>query len=630
MEVIAGTILADRYVIVRVITQGGMGCVYEARDRRLAHTPCAVKRLLLEHCEDPAASLVRRKFADETAFLATLDHPGIPRIRDSFEEDGESYIVMELVRGETLETILERAREKGELPCALLVVDTAVAVLDVLSYLHEHNPPVLHRDIKPANLIRENDGRVRLIDFGIARLLDATSTATQTQLATLFYAPLEQVQGRADTRSDLYALGATMHHLLSGKMPRPLSLPPLQRVAPHVDADLAAIVNRATATDSIDRFESARQMRESLLAWRQEHRASSLLAPESPRPDADASKVTDTHHEEPTQGVEEEPHRLPSTHVAPVRQVINPGGMRQRAVGAAVLALCLAALTLPHFLAGDVGFPRTAETPRRATPLAVSIRVSPSPQVVATPSLDTASLDTAESVPPAPRFDARHSPDREASARPSPRSTPSATETIVDVPPPPLPSPQVSVAAPAPPRPATTPAHARERNPGLAAQPALPFPSSPPLPPVSIPNNLKPPPGWTFSQDARPLRPRRPGDEQGPGPRPGPPDARETTMVNPNFPGSMLAITVFPFGARDLELVVERERRRLGTLWNRVAREGAGPRFRLYAPNREGALEFLAPPGANRIYELRVEVPASQKSSLPSLLGLIEGVVQQQ
>ncbi|MBM3462119.1 MAG: hypothetical protein FJX76_08475, partial [Armatimonadetes bacterium] len=276
-----GTVLGDRYLITRAIKSGGMGVVYAAQDQRLADTPCAIKQLLDTDMEGDSAALVRRKFTEEMRFLATLNHPGVPRIRDFFILDDKSFLVMDLVEGDTLEQELEAAIAEGHALPVMGVVDDMIDVLDVLDYLHHHDPPVVHRDVKPANLIRERaSGKIKLVDFGIARMHMEARTTTHTQLGTLSYAPLEQIQGHAEPRSDVYALAATMHHLISGQLSPPLAIPPLQRVVPGVNPDLAAIVNRGFQAAAIDRFGSAAEMRQELMAWRAAHGGKAL--PPSP------------------------------------------------------------------------------------------------------------------------------------------------------------------------------------------------------------------------------------------------------------------------------------------------------------------------------------------------------------
>jgi serine/threonine protein kinase len=265
----SGELLRERYEIVRVISSGGMGIVYEARDRNAGRASCAIKQLMAHYADAESLRLLRRKFEDEMRFLAGLRHDGIPRLHDYFTQDDQQFLVMDLIEGATLEQELTRIRKQRRAMLAEDVANDAIALLDILVYLHSRTPPVLHRDIKPANIIRERTtGRLKLLDFGIARAHLGRAT-THTQLGTLSYAPLEQIQGHAEPRSDLYGLGATIHHLIAGVESPPLALPPLQQVAPEVDPDLAAIVNRAVAAAPSERFEDATAMRDALLEWRQ-------------------------------------------------------------------------------------------------------------------------------------------------------------------------------------------------------------------------------------------------------------------------------------------------------------------------------------------------------------------------
>lgn len=235
-----------------------MGAVYEATDGRLGG-PCAVKEMLDVFSGDDA-DLIRRKFAAEASLLCQLRHPGIPSVRDYFQAGNTCYIVMDLVHGANLGEELEDYQKLTGANFPLeTVLELATQILKILEYLHFLKPPIIHRDIKPANLIREyRTGQVKLVDFGLARSVEGDRS--QTLIGTLGYCPLEQMQGKAEPRSDLYALGATMHHLLTGELPQPMYLPRLENVPPGV-ADLVA---RATQTQAQDRFADALQMRQAI------------------------------------------------------------------------------------------------------------------------------------------------------------------------------------------------------------------------------------------------------------------------------------------------------------------------------------------------------------------------------
>jgi serine/threonine protein kinase len=263
-----GQVLSDRYTIERSITAGGMGAVYQALDGRLS-AKCAVKEMLDKFKDEEELSAMTRRFAEEARMLAVMNHPGIPHVRDYFTEGRACYIVMDLIVGSNLDQELsQRMGLVGEPFSVQQVVDDALEVLDVLDYLHHLTPPMIHRDVKPANLIREHPSkRIKLVDFGLVRSL-TENPQTQTIVGTLSYAALEQCQGRAEPRSDLYSLGATMFHLLTGQQPQFLQIPPLSEAAPLIDGELATIVQQATSSVVADRPRDAREMRRLLLEWK--------------------------------------------------------------------------------------------------------------------------------------------------------------------------------------------------------------------------------------------------------------------------------------------------------------------------------------------------------------------------
>lgn len=239
--------LHDRYEILEAVAAGGMGAVYRARDLHL-EGQCAVKALK-DLVED--AHWATERFRQEARLLDRLEHPAIPGIRDYFHVGRTGYLVMDFVEGKSLadEVKAQGARSEEQ------VAADARQVLDVLEYLHGLTPPVIHRDVKPANLIRDAAGRVRLVDFGLARFTEDHST--QTTAGTISYCPPEQLRGHAEPRSDLYALGATMHHLLTGEAP-------MFATFPRLKGPLGAVVARATQADPRKRFASAAEMRAAL------------------------------------------------------------------------------------------------------------------------------------------------------------------------------------------------------------------------------------------------------------------------------------------------------------------------------------------------------------------------------
>lgn len=251
-----------RYQIEACVGKGAMGSVYRAFDTRLACL-CAIKEMAPASASLAGAQEALERFEHEARLLRRLSHPALPRVQDIFSENGRHYLVQDYIDGESLEARVRRVGTPG-LPEAE-VREAAIQVLDVLEYLHGQTPPVLHRDVKPANVMRARDGgRLMLVDFGIARV---ARRATGTSIGTAGYAPPEQYRGKAEPRSDLYALGATMHHLLSGHAPDvPFHFDPIVTRVPTVSPRLRQAIDRALSLDVERRFPNARAMRAALIA----------------------------------------------------------------------------------------------------------------------------------------------------------------------------------------------------------------------------------------------------------------------------------------------------------------------------------------------------------------------------
>lgn len=254
-------LLHGRYEIGKVLKQGGMGAVYCATDTKLANSPCALKEILDEKQSD---EYFQARFAQEMAALARLDHPRIPKVRDFFRLRGKSYMVMDLVQGQSLEDELQ---ERGRNPAPKVVRDM-LQVLEVLDYLHSHDPALLHRDIKPANLLRERrSGQIKVVDFGLARSVSGQA-GLQTAVGTMGYCAPEQMHGLAEPRSDLFSVGATMLHLLTGRPGCLMALAAYDKEAvPELPAGLAEIVARAIQFEPGRRYASAREMALALDRW---------------------------------------------------------------------------------------------------------------------------------------------------------------------------------------------------------------------------------------------------------------------------------------------------------------------------------------------------------------------------
>ncbi len=262
----AGTVLQGRYKISRLLGGGGMGMVYLANDQRLANRPCAIKEMV-DHFIDQAQRIEANEyFAREADTLAQLKHQAIPAITDRFELANRHYLVMEYVEGRNLE---EELAVRGEPLPEGLVIDIARQLCDVLSYLHGLVPPIIYRDMKPSNVMLNSNGRVVLVDFGIARLFKAARKGTM--IGTLGFAPPEQYQGLVDPRSDIYSLGATLHYVLTGRDPEkfpPFSFPPVRDLRPGVSSNLAGAIDAALAYEMDGRPARIQEFRDMMLYGR--------------------------------------------------------------------------------------------------------------------------------------------------------------------------------------------------------------------------------------------------------------------------------------------------------------------------------------------------------------------------
>jgi serine/threonine protein kinase len=257
------TIIGGRYRVVKALGGGGMKLVYLAEDLRLAARNCALAEMVDTFTSIEAQKEAISAFQREADMLAQLNNEHIPRVFDRFSEGNHHFLVMEYIDGTTLEDRIKQ--QGGKLP-PQEVVDVALQVLDTLDYLHHLQPPVIYRDLKPSNIMVTADSRAKLIDFGIARHFQPLSNATM--IGTQGYAPPEQYRGKVETRSDIYALGATMHHAISGRDPAaepPFSFPPLLKLCPDLEPRLAAAIDQALAYDVVSRLPDAAEFKNRLL-----------------------------------------------------------------------------------------------------------------------------------------------------------------------------------------------------------------------------------------------------------------------------------------------------------------------------------------------------------------------------
>lgn len=278
----SGTLLRERYEILELVGQGGMGAVYKAADCRLEGRICAVKEVL-PTLADAALSEIEleqmsEQFRIEASILSRLDHPNLPKVSDYFSVDTREYLVMDFVEGRDLQEIVSDHYKKGEHLSEETVLAWAGQLLDALEYLQEQDPPVLHRDIKPSNIKLTPRGTIKLVDFGLVKVLHADETRTVTVVqgrGTAAYTPLEQYggdTGYTDARSDIYSLGATLYHLLAGTPPadakerflRPGVLTSLRQVNPNVTPRIERAIFQALSMHPNERPASARVFRELL------------------------------------------------------------------------------------------------------------------------------------------------------------------------------------------------------------------------------------------------------------------------------------------------------------------------------------------------------------------------------
>jgi eukaryotic-like serine/threonine-protein kinase len=263
----AGTVLRERYQVKKIIGQGGMGCIYLAEDLRLEGRLCAVKEVEYDHAlPEEMLQQARDQFQREATVLARLDHPNLPKVSDFFSTGDRDYLVMDYVAGKDLRQLMMEARQNGSFLAEEDVLDWARQLADALKYLHNQENPILHRDIKPSNLKLTPNGLVKLVDFGLVKMLapgEVTITILQGQ-GTALYTPLEQYggdSGHTDARSDIYAFGGTLYHLLTNEAPlnvrdrflNPGNLPKVRDLNPDISLRTERAVHWALQLHPEDR-----------------------------------------------------------------------------------------------------------------------------------------------------------------------------------------------------------------------------------------------------------------------------------------------------------------------------------------------------------------------------------------
>lgn len=253
-----GQIIDDKYEILTLIGQGGMSKIYLARDRRL-NKQWAVKEIQ-KKARDKNNEVVVQSAIAEANMIKQLDQPSIVRIVDIIDNPDVIYIIEDYIEGETLNTILE---ENGAQPQEL-VIEWAMQICEALEYLHTRKPAIIYRDMKPSNVMLKPDGNIKIIDFGIAREYKEQSLADTVSLGTKGYAAPEQFggKGQTDARTDVYCLGVTLYHLVTGHSPcdPPYEIYPIRHWNPQLDPGLEAVIEKCTQLNPNDRYQSCAEL----------------------------------------------------------------------------------------------------------------------------------------------------------------------------------------------------------------------------------------------------------------------------------------------------------------------------------------------------------------------------------
>ncbi len=274
-----GEVLQNRYLIKKIIGRGGMGSVYLADDTLLKGRQCALKEVEYDRSLD--AALVKEaqdQFMREATILARLDHPNLPKVSDFFTIESCDYLVMDYVPGEDLRTIILQAKHNETFLPVSDIRSWAQQLGDALDFLHKQDPPIVHRDIKPGNLKITPNGILKLVDFGLVKIMvpdDVTITVIQGQ-GTAIYTPLEQYGGdgiHTDVRSDIYSFGATLYHLATNTQPadarerflQPDKLIPPSEINPAISSQMEKAIFWALQLHPDDRPQTIKQFTDNFL-----------------------------------------------------------------------------------------------------------------------------------------------------------------------------------------------------------------------------------------------------------------------------------------------------------------------------------------------------------------------------
>lgn len=265
----AGSMVQDRYQVLETLGVGGFSSVYKARDMHFPTVTrlCAIKEMVHVNRDPKVQRMTTKSFEREAAILATLDHPAVPDVYDYFSVSDRSYLIIEYIHGRDLEALL--GEQSTYFPNET-IIEWTLQLCEVLEYLHHHKPqPIIFRDLKPSNIMLDRHSRIRLIDFNIAKLFHTGLKGTM--IGTEGYSPPEQYRGEASPAGDIYALGATIHHLLTRQDPRaepPFSFAerPIHQSNPNINTRLEEIINRCLAYNVGDRYQRVGDLRDDLRA----------------------------------------------------------------------------------------------------------------------------------------------------------------------------------------------------------------------------------------------------------------------------------------------------------------------------------------------------------------------------
>ena len=260
------TFIRDRFKVTALLKTGGMARVYKAHDCNLNST-CVIKELILDNFNESERELMISRFKSEAEILANLRHYHLPYVIDYFSYSEKYYLVMDYIKGKDLQALLDELETGGvEL---LKMLTWAVQICEVLEYLHSQDPPIIFRDLKPSNImIREDNGKVMLVDFGVAaRVMKKGYKNASDSIGTAGYAPPEQYMGSYDERSDIYSLGATLHHLVSGTPPMvPFKFQSLKKLNPELPSRLNSIIMKLVDKISDRRYQTVSEVKRDLIS----------------------------------------------------------------------------------------------------------------------------------------------------------------------------------------------------------------------------------------------------------------------------------------------------------------------------------------------------------------------------